>query len=235
MKADNRAESISPTLKRNTIDRISNFRLEPFIDIAENRIIGFEVLSSLKAGVAPESWFSEQRPVDLIRILKFQLESISALGLKEPCFFNLTIAGILALSDDDIMFISRYRKTGIEISDAHNIKFLSEDERAFFFNHIDYLRESGVCVWVDDFYFDELIHLNYYRQHVDGVKMDRSEVRTPWLRKEISLIRNVLGNVDILVEGVETDSDLTAVRKAGARLAQGYFWNMDNLSVDVAG
>ena len=191
------------------------------------------MLSTLKAGGAPESWFAEQRPEDQIRLLRLQIESISALGLAEPCFFNLTMSGILALKPDDFIFISAYRKTGLEISDAHNINMLSENMRASFFNNIDYLRECGVNVWVDDFYFDDLIHLNYYRQHVDGVKMDRSEVRTPWLRKEISLIRNVLGNVDILVEGVGTDSDLTAVRKAGARLAQGYFWNIENLSVNV--
>lgn len=217
------------------IDRISNLRLEPFVDLEKNRIIGFEVLSSLKAGAAPESWFSEQRPTDLVEILKFQLGNISESGVREPCFFNLTIAGILALNYYDIHFISRHRKIGIEISDSHKLKFLSKDERGLFLNHIDCLRESGVHIWVDDFYFDEIIHLHYFHQHVDGVKIDRREVRTPWLRKEISLIRHVLGDIDILVEGVETGSDLTAVWKDGARLAQGYFWNEDNISIDVTG
>ncbi|POT29230.1 EAL domain-containing protein [Citrobacter braakii] len=231
MKDDKRPELV---VSQQKVERINNFRLEPFIDITENRIIGFEVLCSLKAGITPESWFSEQKTEDQIGMLKFQMESISALGLKEPCFFNLTISGFLALSYEDIIFISGARQRGIEISDTYNIKLLDDEKRTAFFDIIDHLRERGVSVWVNDFHFDELIHLNYYRQHVDGIKMDRSEIRTPWLRKEISLIRNVLGNIDILVEGVESDSDLTAARKAGAKLAQGYFWNVDNLLVNVA-
>ncbi|WP_413504027.1 EAL domain-containing protein [Serratia grimesii] len=215
------------------IDNISHFRLEPFINIAENRIVGFEVLSSLKAEQLPEHWFSEQRSRDLIDFIKFQLEHVSKLHLMETCFYNLSVEGIIKLKMSDMLFISNFNNIAIEISDAYNIKHCSAVERSVFLNNIKLLREVVIQVWLDDFTFDDLHYLEFYHGHIDGIKIDRNEIRMSWFRNEISIILGVLEDIDILIEGVESEEDLIVVKKTGVWLAQGYFWNEENLMLNI--
>ncbi|MCC4570362.1 hypothetical protein GT614_03375 [Enterobacter hormaechei] len=101
---------------------ISFFRLEPLINIREGRITGYEVLSSLKAGVVPEDWFASLKSSDVIEVLKFQLEYTSSLFMKEQLFFNLSISGLLEMNEKDVKFIRNYSPISIEISDTFNIK-----------------------------------------------------------------------------------------------------------------
>lgn len=216
------------------IKSINHFRLEPFINLTEDRIIGFEVLSSLKTGMLPEHWFAEQKTADLIDFVKYQLTYVSSLQLREVCFYNLSIKTLLHLAADDIRFMTQFNKVAIEISDIYNMKHFNADEHAVFFNHVALLRKGGIEVWLDDFTAEELMSLYFYWGRIDGIKIDRSEVNQPWLRKEISMITDVVGNINILVEGVESEEDLSTVKKSGARLAQGYLWNVDNLILDVS-
>lgn len=211
------------------LDLISFLRLEPLVDTNKNRIVAFEVLSVLRVGVEPEHWFSVLNTRDIIKVMKFQLEQISMLLVKEKCFYNLTIAALLELNEKDIHFITGFRNVSIEISDTYNMKFLNIDDYDDFLRNIDLLRRGGINIWLDDVTRDELIYLDFYRNHIDGVKIDKSELREPWLRKEISIIQNFLGDIDIIIEGIETESDLAVAKETGVKMAQGYLWSVDDL------
>jgi EAL domain-containing protein (putative c-di-GMP-specific phosphodiesterase class I) len=94
------------------------------------------------------------------------------------------------------------------------------------------LREDGVQVMVDDF-GTGYSSLSYLRElPLTGVKIDRSflsGIDEPGTQREIlsSIIRLAhLLDLEVIAEGVETDSQLKVVRSLGCDVAQGYLLDM---------
>lgn len=211
------------------IKQVRYLRLEPFVDIEDNRIVGFEVLSLLNPTISTKQWFSQRKGRELVDLLNYQLLKISSLQLQERCFFNLSVLGIIALTKHDIKFISGFENVAIEVNEVSDLKGLSAEEHDTFLANLDFLRGNGIQIWLDDFTLDDLIFFDFYRENIDGIKINRREVKKTWLREEISIIKNVNNGVNILVEGIECDDDMESVVKAGARLAQGYLWFDGNI------
>jgi EAL domain-containing protein (putative c-di-GMP-specific phosphodiesterase class I) len=207
----------------------NHFRLEPFVDLHSNRIIGFEVLTSLESGVSPESFFVEQSPESQIAFLINQIKHVSNLVATEDCFYNLSTAGFIALSSSDIENISNHHLVCLEVSDSSGIKKLSDSEINIFFANIQKLREGGIRIWVDDFCFDDLVSLRDYIGKFDGVKIDKQEMNQIHLKRTIELLKKTLGGIPVLVEGVEDTIDLYRGIKSGADYAQGYYWKNENM------
>ncbi|HHE6154970.1 EAL domain-containing protein [Citrobacter freundii] len=202
---------------------IEHYRLEPFIDLSANSIIGYEVLSQLREGLNPEQWFSRLSGRQQIMVLRQQIQRVSA-NVTETCFYNLSVAGFLSLNHCDIQAIAEYSHVCLEVADASALKCLNEKERYFFFKNIDRMRISGVKVWIDDFSVDDLITLPAYEYHIDGIKIDKKEIHTRHLKDIIRLIKKALGIIPVLIEGVESERELHKGIASGADIAQGYYW-----------
>ncbi|MCS5992136.1 EAL domain-containing protein [Klebsiella variicola subsp. variicola] len=213
-------------------DSIRLLRLEPLVNLKSNRIVAFEVLSEIKAEMKPETWFARLKPCDAIAILKFQIERISELSLREECFYNLSIATIVELNENDIQFITSNKEVSIEISDTYNMRFLNATSQEVLFNNLDLLRAGGAGVWLDDLTFDDQIDLGLYKTRIDGVKIDKCELRNSWLGKKVAMIYKTLDDINIIIEGIESESDLSLAREAGIKIGQGYLWSVDNLIVE---
>ncbi len=202
---------------------IKHYRLEPLIDLTASHIIGYEVLSQLREGLNSEQWFSRLSGRQQITLLRQQINRVSG-KVNATCFYNLTVAGFIALNHFDIEDIAAYSHVSIEVADASALKYLNDKEQYFFFKNIDRLRFSGVNVWIDDFSSDDLITLPEYKDHVDGVKIDKKEIHTRHLKDIVWFIKKVMGNVPVLIEGVESDRELNNGIASGADIAQGYYW-----------
>lgn len=207
----------------------SHFRLEPFVDLRSKRIIGFEVLTTLKCGVSPESFFVAQSPESQIAFLINQIKHVSNLVATDDCFYNLSTAGFIALSSNDIENICNHHLACLEVSDSSNIKNISDNDMNVFFSNIQKLREGGIRIWIDDFCFDDLVSLRDYIGKFDGVKIDKQEMNQIHLKRTIELLKKTLGDIPVLVEGVEDALDLYRGIKSGADYAQGYYWKNENM------
>lgn len=207
---------------------IAHYRLEPFIDLSANRIIGYEVLSQLRNGINPEQWFLQLSGRQQINFLRQQIQLVSA-KVKDTCFYNLSVEGFISLNHCDIEDIAAFSHVCLEVADASALKFIDDKSRYVFFKNTQRLRFCGVNVWLDDFVIDDLINLPSYIDNFDGIKVDKSEIKTKNLAGIIKLIKIVLGNLPVLIEGVESDYDLGKGVAAGADIAQGYLWNKQNL------
>lgn len=209
-----------------TMTSIKAFRLEPLVDTARNERFGYEVLSSLDTDLSADDWFDAQEPAFLISLLKKQLLRINDFSNKcdAKFFYNIPVGAMLSISPEDIYFIASYKKINLEISDAHRIKFLSVLTQHALFSQIKQFRLRGVDVWVDDFTYDDLPMIDDYYGQFDGIKLAKSELHAPWLRKELDIMRRVMGNIPLLIEGVETGDDLDTIKKCGITFAQGYYW-----------
>ncbi|HCR3980611.1 TPA: EAL domain-containing protein [Kluyvera ascorbata] len=209
---------------------IEHFRLEPFMDLTANCAIGYEVLSQLRDGIDPERWFTGLSGRQQIDILLQQIHCVSA-QVKDTCFYNLTVEGFLNLNHCDIGCIANYAGVCLEVSDASALKCLNDKEQYLFFKNIGRLRCTGINIWVDDFSIDDLITLPAYKNNIDGIKIDKDEINSTHLKNIIQLVRQVLGNLPILIEGVETEGVKNKSMKYGADIGQGYLWNRQNLIV----
>lgn len=210
----------------NPISSICGFRLEALVDITNDKIVGYEVLSSLCNGIAPEVWFPKQKPSLLISVLMMQMAQVNQFrgNDSQEYFFNINTEGLLRLKEKDILYFSQFGHYTLEIADSWKIKYLTKETRQLLFQKVDCLRDYGIPVWVDDFTCADLISLDDYAQHIDGVKLDRSELHSAWLEKQLDMIRKTLGDIPLLCEGIESEEDLDEVKALSINLAQGYFW-----------
>uniref|UniRef100_UPI00068091C3 EAL domain-containing protein n=1 Tax=Vibrio campbellii TaxID=680 RepID=UPI00068091C3 len=92
-------------------------------------------------------------------------------------------------------------------------------------NNLDYCRRPFVKIAMDDFGsgFNNIETVSLLRP--DILKLDRSLLK---LRKNTSIWADILTlknryNLSLVVEGVETEAELSFARKYGASYAQGYF------------
>lgn len=207
---------------------IPHFRLEPLVDLNTSRIIAYEVLSELRDDLNPETWFARLSGRQQITLLCQQLHCVS-IKVKDTCFYNLSVQGFLTLNHRDIADIAAFPRVCLEVADATVLKCLNDKELYLFFKNINRLRFLGVKIWIDDFSINDLITLPSYLGNVDGIKIDKSEIHTRHLGSIINLVREILKNVPVLIEGVESERDLNKGIISGADIAQGYYWKHKNI------
>ncbi|WP_181012961.1 EAL domain-containing protein [Citrobacter amalonaticus] len=206
---------------------IEHYRLEPLIDLSRNRIVGYEVLSKLKFDVNVEQWFARLSGRQQIDLLLAQISCVSE-SVADTCFYNLSVDGFLCLTSADIEEIARFTNICLEVADSSALKLLNSKKQYLFFKNTRDLQTLGIKIWVDDFCLDDLISLPAYHGKFDGVKIDRKEIRAPHLGDVIHIVKKMLGDIPVLIEGVESESDLYKGMCSGANLAQGYYWNDSN-------
>lgn len=208
---------------------INNLRLEPLVDSVNQDIWGYEVLSELCDNTCTEEWFANMDAMKQISCLHKQMKAVHGLNLLRKCFFNLSAQGIISLSHEDITRISKFKKYSIEISDLNLMVALSQNEMVLLLKNISKLRLADINVWIDDLTSFNSMFLPLFVGRVDGVKIDRSELKGDNLGRLTAQISDILGDVPVLMEGVETISDLSIVNKYKISHAQGYLWKGSNL------
>jgi len=225
--------TLMPYLKHGLHNDIEHYRLEPFIDLACNHIVGYEVLSQLKHHVDTEQWFSRLSGRQQIDLLLEQIKCVHE-SMAVTCFYNLSVTGFIYLTGVDIERISAFNHIALEITDSSLLKEMDRKEQYIFFKNTRRLQMRGVKIWVDDFCLNDLISLPLYEEKFDGIKIDRKDIRSPYLGEMIDIIRRIIGDIPVLTEGVESESDLIKSIRCGATLAQGYYWNDNNLKKNLS-
>ena len=225
--------TLMPYLKHGLHNDIEHYRLEPFIDLACNHIVGYEVLSQLKHHVDTEQWFSRLAGRQQIDLLLEQIQCVHE-SMAVTCFYNLSVTGFIYLTGVDIEWIAAFNHIALEITDSSLLKEMDRKEQYIVFKNTRRLQMRGVKIWVDDFCLNDLISLPLYEEKIDGIKIDRKDMRSPHLGEMINIIKRIIGDIPVLTEGVESESDLVQSMRCGATLAQGYYWNDSNLKKNLS-
>ena len=110
----------------------------------------------------------------------------------------------------------------IEVQDPDALLTLCPDAQRMLREHIRQLRFSAWKIWLDDLTYDVCQAMKESAFWFDGVKTDRKELRCGYLPALVEQARH-LGR-QVLVEGIETDSDLCRARTSGAEWGQGFLW-----------
>ncbi len=204
---------------------------QPIWELADHRPVGFECLARFSGGPArsPDKWFMEAAEIGLGTLLELAAIRLAQSAL--PSFpdhiylaVNASPKTILSGELSDTLIGMPAERIVLEITEHAHVEDYEGLLRA-----LEPLRSRGVRLAVDDAGagFSSLQHILQLRP--DVIKLDMALTRHINLdpaRKAlasalVAFARNTSSR--IVAEGVETASELEALRSIGIEKAQGYF------------
>ncbi|MCB1479390.1 MAG: EAL domain-containing protein [Tepidamorphaceae bacterium] len=213
---------------------------QPLIDLGTGKTCGFEALArwtdKFGPGYTPDVYIPLAEDLGLIVELSEQILRRACLDAKKwprdlDLSFNISPTQLtdrlLGLRIVQILGETEFppQRLQIEITESAIAK---DSDTAF--RIISDLRASGIRVVLDDFGtgYSSLAQLS--RFEFDGIKIDREFIAS-FLNdeKQMKIIRAIIClakglNAKTTAEGVETDSQVFALRKIGCDIVQGYFF-----------
>ncbi len=229
------AEALRGMLARR--DVISVF--QPICDIVENRVAAVEALSRGAPGSGfedAESLFSLAERVHLVQALERlcrtrSLEEAGRAGWSKMVFVNMSPA---AASDPDFLEGTMLRDVLANKLDPKNI-VIEITERTYaqhqelFARVIKELRYEGFRVAVDDLGsgYSNLSSLAEIKpeflkfDHLFTKDIQRNRIKQDLLGAILSFAERM--GTQVIAEGIETEEELSALRRLGVPLGQGYF------------
>lgn len=214
---------------------------QPQVDTINNRIAGFEALARWESPelgfVSPGIFIPSAERCGMIEtvteiVLRKILSSIDQLPADAGVAINLSAHEVTSGRSAD-RIIEIVRMSGV---DPHRLEFeLTETAIMTDFEtasaSLRKLSEIGCRIALDDFGAGYSCFNYIHRFPLDKIKIDRSFVSSltegaigyDIIRAIVGLCRNL--GYDCLVEGVETVEQLDAVKAAGARFVQGYYFS----------
>ncbi len=227
---------------RNALDRGElEIRLQPILDIAKNRIAGFEALTRWthpeRGVVSPADFIALAEETSLIvpigeyvlREVCRALQRFSDMREEERPFIALNVSGRQL---EDANFVARVQaQTRVhEVSPAHLKLEITESlilDYAKVVGLIAHSHRVGIKVALDDFGtgYSSLGHL--HKLAFDTLKLDQGFIRQLDDPRCMAIVRAVVGmaralGCDIVAEGVETEKQLAQLKALGCEYAQGY-------------
>jgi predicted signal transduction protein with EAL and GGDEF domain len=224
---------------------------QPQVEMATGRIVGFEALARWRhaeLGWIPPSEFiriaeASGRIAEIgEHILRSACRDASLLPQDVPVSVNLSVAQ-LARADLPGRVASILEETGLpperlklEVTES---MVMSDSRRAL--ATLRRLKALGVWIALDDF-GTGYSALSYLRDFSwDELKVDRSFVQTLESdAQSLLIIRSIVElaqrlDISVTVEGVETPSQCALLRRAGCRVAQGFYYGHAVPAGELAG
>jgi len=241
---------VDQTLRASDLDSELSIVFQPQVDVTDGRTLSFEALarwnSARLGAVRPDVFIRAAERSGLITDITLRLlEKALRLAADWPgaarVSFNLSARDLRSsLSIDNI--IGAVRASGV---DPRRIEFeitetamLSDFEQAC--EALSRLKAMGCRIAVDDFGAGYSSFSYIHRLPVDKIKIDRSFVvqlvshpsALKIVKTIIELARNL--NLDCVIEGVETEAEMSKLRQVKARYVQGYLFAKPMAATEVA-
>ncbi|EYT07013.1 EAL domain-containing protein [Klebsiella oxytoca] len=211
---------------------------QPIADAMNGEIYGYEALvrwfHPLRGSVPPTEFIPVAEKIGLINalgewVLKTACEAAASWSSPLKVSVNVSPVQLMNSSLTDTV-VAILRTTGLdpyrldlEITESD---VFNENTRSL--EILSQLRELGVQISIDDFGtgYSSLSRLSYFP--FDKIKIDRSFViNIPHQQDDLDIVRLIISmgkslHMRIVAEGVETEEQLTSLRKLGCDLVQGY-------------
>ncbi|VAE77949.1 diguanylate phosphodiesterase [Enterobacter hormaechei] len=205
---------------------ITGIKLEPIVALSSSRTVGAEVLSVLSPHQQSEGFFHDWSAARALMLLEAQ---IAALKKTFPCdnlFINLPITVLTIPEMFQRLLQLNSPPLNIELVEPASFFSLSDPARLRVSCALQQLTAQGHRIWLDD--IDEASGRAFLscRMPLSGIKIDKIAFwrlrATPALANLVTLCSKIAENV--LIEGIETETDRKFALQAGARFGQGYYW-----------
>jgi EAL domain-containing protein (putative c-di-GMP-specific phosphodiesterase class I) len=232
-----RLEKVHETVSRIIDGRAFHPVFQPIVDLASQRIVGYEALTRFDSGERPDLCFANAAAVGLGRLLEtacLRSAQYDAIALPADTWLSLNVSPELAVAQLPLLAVleSSERDIVLEITEHAPVASYADLAAA-----LDLLR-GQVRIAVDDAGagYAGLEHILEIRP--DIVKLDISlvrgvdadPVRRALVAGMVAFARE--GGCSLLAEGIETEAELTTLRTLGVPLGQGYLLGRP-VSIDV--
>ena len=215
--------------------------LQPLLEVASGQVAGFEALVRWnhpeRGPISPVEFIALAEETSLIvpvgeYMIGQAIEALVAMrerGMTPLPFISINVsprqlreAGLIEA------LLSQLRAAGLP-SSAVKLEITESQvlDYALVADVLSSCREAGIRVALDDFGtgFSNLSHLR--ELSFDTVKIDQAFVRGIEAPRTMAMLEAIVALVraigaDALVEGIETEAQLEALRRLGVRYAQGY-------------
>ncbi len=240
---------VEQALRRCDMDEELSVVYQPQVDIKTNDITGFEALArwnSHELGpVGPATFISVAESSGLIPkvtkvLLRKTLEEAQNWPAHWTLSFNLSVHDLLdSTTIRDILATTRRSAVApsricFEVTET---VVMSDIEAAA--ASLQALCDAGHKIALDDFGTGHSSFSYLHQLPIDKIKVDRSFLKglgtqtssTRVLAALLQLIRTL--HKDCIVEGVESEVELAAVRGLGARIVQGYYFGQPKSAAEI--
>jgi EAL domain-containing protein (putative c-di-GMP-specific phosphodiesterase class I) len=232
---DRRGASRSSQLQRERVekaidDRAFTIVFQPIFDLDGGAIVGMEALARFSAlpQRTPEMWIAEAEAVGLLMDLELALADAALDGLESlppDAYLALNFSPQTAVSDRLRDLLERADPSRIVVEVTEHAPVADYDELR---EALSGLRERGVRLAIDDAGagFASLRHI--IRLDPDLIKLDITltrEIETDPVRQALAVALVSFAEhigATVVAEGVESELELEALRRAGVRHAQGF-------------
>ncbi|PTA93653.1 diguanylate cyclase [Kosakonia sp. H7A] len=210
-------------------DTLLDYRLkfEPIVQLDNDALYGYEVLSHLPEIGNVDGWFRQQTPEKLLQCFRNQAQNLTFPKPQHRFFLNLPINVLLCTTLFMELLALCRPNLMIEIQDAQAFFRLGGAEQRRVQRNIARLEYTGTAIWLDDLNEESIIAFASAEWRVSGVKLDKNAFwqlsRTPERLRRILRHARQFAN-GILVEGIETAAQRDIARLAGAQFGQGFLW-----------
>ena len=225
---------------------------QPKIDSSSNSVIGYEALcrwnSNILGPVSPYEFITvAEKSGQIVHIGNIILEKVfkdlshfpTATLSNKRISINLSVHQFLdrELETHFINLSKKYhvdlRHIEIEITESlfsENLKIIN--------NKLFRFKQLGVTIAIDDF-GTGYSSLSYLKQlNLDILKIDRSFIKDYPVSEESKILKTIIDlardlNLDIICEGVETESQIQYLSSLGVFYIQGYYYSKPLLFKDI--
>ncbi|MDJ0043313.1 EAL domain-containing protein [Pantoea ananatis] len=215
------------------LKKISGIRLQPIVQLTNDKIIGYEILSKIKFNANVEGFFHALTERNYEILLLKQLDVIRESGVKKKLFVNIPLAILLKKRGLELFL---YQCTGqekninVEIQDAFLMEKMTSLQMLKLKKIISIMRVKGYSIWFDDYRDGMDKWLDTSQIIFDGIKTDYRELRR-WKKNSLTM-KPLIDKAkkfskSVLIEGIETESDWLYACDSGADLGQGFMWPED--------
>ncbi len=204
---------------------------QPIVDLNTTAPVGFEALSrfSVRSEMDTEGWFENAarigRDVELeLHAVQRALAQFTALPDDSYLAVNVSADCLISGGLNRILGNGGLDRLVLEITERSPIRHYDELSEA-----LDDFRRRGARLAVDDAGAGYASFRHILVLQPDLIKLDKSLVRDidkdPSRRELASALIQFADKTgsQLIAEGVETEQELTALRRMGVHLAQGYF------------
>jgi len=222
-------QDLAPMVRRSVGLEDLQVAFQPIVDVGDGRLLAFEALlrSDDRHFVSPpqviEAGIEENVAGELGRVLR---ELAIERCRQHPLFLNVHPREFddgWIVRPDDPVFRHEHR-VYLEITESVPLSHESHCHGI-----LSEIRAKGVSLAVDDLGagYSNLLYISELRPEI--VKLDRELVRAVtkdarsfhFLEGVIDLCRRM--GAEVVAEGIETEAELSAIAKAGARYVQGFY------------
>ncbi|MAU97547.1 MAG: hypothetical protein CMP81_16940 [Fulvimarina sp.] len=213
---------------------------QPFVDIAEKRVSGFEALLRWnhpeKGMISPGNFIplaEEAGLIERLGIWCLNTACAEAASWPETMTISVNLSAMQFKSDTLLADIDRaLANSGLSASrlqiEVTESLFLDESDRVL--DILKQMRSRGLTVSMDDFGtgYSSLGYLS--RFSFNKIKIDQSFVRDMGRAENIAIVRSVIGlskslKMQVIAEGIETEDQMRALLAEGCHEMQGYFFS----------